>query len=51
VLKLREAVARGASMVVTACPYCISMFEDAKTALGLEGVTIADVTEVVAQAL
>jgi len=45
VLKLREAVARGASMVVTACPYCISMFEDAKTALGLEGVTIADVTQ------
>ncbi len=51
VLKLREAVAKGADTVVTACPYCISMFEDAKTALGLDQVQIADVVEIVAQAL
>jgi Fe-S oxidoreductase len=51
VLKLREAVARGADTVVTACPYCISMFEDARTALNREDVVIADVSEIVAQAL
>lgn len=50
VQKLREAAARGATHVVTACPYCISMFEDAKTALGLD-IAVADVTEIVAQAL
>ncbi len=51
VLKLKEAVAKGADTVVTACPYCISMFEDAKTALGLDQMQIADVVEIVAQAL
>lgn len=51
VLKLKEAVARGADTVVTACPYCISMFEDARTALGLDQVAVADVVEIVAQAL
>jgi Fe-S oxidoreductase len=50
VLKLREAAAQGATHVVTACPYCISMFEDARTALGLD-ITVADVTEIVAGAL
>lgn len=51
VLKLREAQARGADAVVTACPYCISMFEDAKTALGLDQLQVLDVVEVVAAAL
>jgi len=51
VLKLREAAAMGADAVVTACPYCISMFEDARTALGLEAIQVLDVAEVVARAL
>lgn len=50
VLKLREAAARGATCVAAACPYCISMFEDAKTALGLD-IEIADLAEIVARAL
>jgi Fe-S oxidoreductase len=51
VLKLREAVAMGADTLVTACPYCISMFEDAKTALGMDHITVADVTEVLARSI
>lgn len=51
VLKLKEAVAKGADMVVTACPYCIAMFEDARTAMNIQDITVADVTEVLAQAL
>jgi Fe-S oxidoreductase len=51
VSKLKEAAARGADTIATACPYCISMFEDAKTALGMDDIRIADVVEVVAGAL
>jgi len=51
VLKLREAREKGAATVVTACPYCLSMFEDARTALDVDDVDVADVTEIVAQAL
>jgi Fe-S oxidoreductase len=51
VLKFKEALEMGANAIVTACPYCISMFEDARTALNREDVVIADVSEIVAQAL
>lgn len=51
VIKLKEALERGADMLVTACPYCISMFEDAKTALNKEDFKVLDVTEVIADAL
>ena len=51
VLKLKEAAARGADTIATACPYCISMFEDAKTALGMDDLRIADVVELAADAL
>ena len=37
--------------IATACPYCISMFEDAKTALGMDDLRIADVVELAADAL
>lgn len=51
VLKLREARRLGADTVATACPYCISMFEDAKTALGMDDMAIVDVVELVAEAV
>jgi len=51
VLKLREARAKRATTVATACPYCVAMFEDARTALDLEDLEVADVNELVAQAL
>jgi Fe-S oxidoreductase len=49
--KLREAVGMGAEMIVTSCPYCISMFEDAKTALNRDEIVVKDVSEVVAEAI
>jgi Fe-S oxidoreductase len=50
-LRVPEALAVGADVLATACPYCISMFEDAKTALGLDSIQVLDVAEVVSQAL
>ncbi|MBI5532733.1 MAG: (Fe-S)-binding protein [Deltaproteobacteria bacterium] len=51
VLKLKEAVKMGATTLATACPYCVSMFEDAKTALDLDSFRVADVTEIIADAV
>ena len=51
VMKFREAMEKGADTIVTACPYCISMFEDARTALNAESVRVAEITEIVAEAL
>lgn len=51
VSKLREAREKGAATVATACPYCLAMFEDARTALNVDDIDVADVTEIVAQAL
>jgi Fe-S oxidoreductase len=51
VLKVREALVMGAEVIATACPYCVSMFEDARTALGRDDVRVVDVTEIIAQAL
>lgn len=51
VLKLRRAKEMGADTVATACPYCISTFEDAKIALNMDDMRIADVTELASEAL
>jgi Fe-S oxidoreductase len=50
-LKLREALAKGADTLATSCPYCIAMFNDARTVLDQDGFRVADVTELVAEAL
>lgn len=51
ILKIREAQSKGVNVLVTSCPYCISMFEDAKTALDLEDFRVAEITEVIADAI
>jgi Fe-S oxidoreductase len=51
VMKMKEALEKGADTIVTACPYCIMMFEDAKTALKQDNFRVADVVEIVAEAL
>lgn len=44
--RLKEAVDTGADLIVTACPYCLTMFEDAIGAKGLqETIRVLDVTE------
>lgn len=50
--KLEEAVAKGAQVLVTACPYCVTAFEDSRAVLGLEEkIEVKDLTEVLLEAL
>jgi len=52
VIRLEEAQTVGPNILAAACPYCISMFEDASKALGTsENMPIKDVAELVAAAL
>ncbi|NOZ88210.1 MAG: (Fe-S)-binding protein [Deltaproteobacteria bacterium] len=47
-LRLAQAKEAGAEMLVTACPYCISNFEESRLALGdEETLEIKDITEIV----
>ncbi len=49
--RVREALDTGANVLATACPYCISMFEDAVKTLGVEDdIRIVDVSELIAEA-
>ncbi len=49
--RVLEAKSTGATVMATACPYCISMFEDATKTLGVEDdIQVLDVSELVAQA-
>jgi len=51
-VRLEQARAVGAEVLATACPYCITMFEDSRLNLGLEDMLeIRDITEIVAEAL
>jgi len=51
-LRLPEAMAVGASVLATACPYCINMFESSRLTIGDENaIQVKDVTELVAEAL
>ncbi len=46
-IRLQQALAIGAEVLVTACPYCITQFEDSKSTLKeCEGLEIKDITEV-----
>ena len=47
VLRVRQAVETGASMISTACPFCLNMLEDATKHLGLEEqMVVRDIAEV-----
>lgn len=49
-LRLKQAIETGADELVTACPYCITNFEDSR--LGLEnpeGIEIKDITEIISE--
>jgi len=46
-LRVEQARAIGAEVLVTACPYCITMFEDSRLTLGVEDdIEIKDITEI-----
>jgi Fe-S oxidoreductase len=51
-VRIREADATGAQILVTACPLCRIMLEDARKAAGLnETLRVMDLNELVLQAL
>jgi len=51
-LRLQQAIGVGAEVLVTACPYCISQFEDSKLTLkDSEALQIKDITEVIQEVI
>jgi Fe-S oxidoreductase len=51
-LRLQQAVEVGAEVLVTACPYCITMFEDSRLTLDLgERLEVKDITEIIWEAI
>lgn len=51
-LRIPEALAVGAQVLATGCPYCISMFEDSRLNLNKESeIQVRDLTELVAESL
>jgi Fe-S oxidoreductase len=45
-LRVEEALATGANVLATACPYCITMFEDSIRTLNVDDkIVVKDVTE------
>jgi Fe-S oxidoreductase len=51
-LRLKQAGDVGAEVLATACPYCITMFEDSRLNLGLEEkLAVKDITEIVAEVI
>ena len=51
-LRIEEALATGASVLATACPYCITMFEDSIRTLNADDkIKVKDVTEIFLESL
>jgi Fe-S oxidoreductase len=49
--RVQEAVATGARTIAVACPFCMTMMRDGVNELGVEGVHVQDIAEVVASSL
>ena len=51
-LRISEALDAGASTLVTACPYCVTMLEDSCNVMGqAEELKVLDLSELLAQKL
>ena len=51
-LRLEQALEVGAEVLVTACPYCITMFEDSRLTLDLtERLEVKDLTEIIQEVI
>lgn len=51
-LRIDQAIDTGAELLVTSCPYCITMFEDSRVTMGVdEKIEIKDITEIIQEAL
>jgi Fe-S oxidoreductase len=51
-LRMEQAIGVGAEVLVTACPYCITMFEDSRLTLNAtEKIEVKDITEIVQEVM
>ncbi len=51
-LRLKQAMDAGAEILATACPYCISNFEDSRLTLNVEDkIEVKDITEIIADVI
>ncbi len=50
-LRVQEAASTGASVIATACPYCITYLEDSIKSLHIEGLEVLDIAEIAAEVL
>jgi Fe-S oxidoreductase len=51
-LRIEQAMGVGAEVLVTACPYCITMFEDSRLTMDVaEKMEIKDITEIIAETI
>jgi Fe-S oxidoreductase/nitrate reductase gamma subunit len=50
-IRLEEARGTGAKTLVVACPFCITMFDDAANAIGTDGLRVRDIAEMIADSL
>lgn len=47
-IRIQQALDLGAEVLATCCPYCITMFEDSRTTMGVdENIEIKDITEII----
>ena len=51
VIRTEEAISTGAGTLAVACPFCITMFEDAVKTIGNEKMQVKDIAEIVADSL
>jgi Fe-S oxidoreductase len=51
-LRIDQAMAAGAEVLATACPYCITMLEDSRVTMGVdEKIEVKDITEIIQEAM
>jgi Fe-S oxidoreductase len=51
-LRIEQALGVGAEVLVTSCPYCITMFEDSRLTLNVtEKIEVKDITEIVQEVI
>jgi Fe-S oxidoreductase len=51
-LRIDQAIGTGASVLATACPYCVTMLEDSRLTLDVaDKIEIKDITEIIADAI
>ena len=51
-LRIEQATGVGAELLVTCCPYCITMFEDSRITMGFdEKIEIKDITEIIQEVI